>query len=1161
MSPRTLVLVALVAALAPLGGAQQTTPAVRSAAAAPYLQFESGHVEPLVVSPDGRRLVALNTADHRVEVFALGTTPAGRPGRGGPGGAVGQTSVAEGPGPGVGVVGGGAGPAGAPAPVALRHERSIFVGLEPVSAGFDASGARLFVSNHVSDTVSVVDMTVGFTVATIPVGDEPRGLCVVGDRLFVACSRTPQTPPAPGQADKGPLVEHVLVVADAVPPYDVVGHVELGVVAPRDVVAVDGTVYVVPQNSGNHTTILDETATKTTLGWSQLTLGPGEEPFDVNPVLTKPELAFPAYVRGWGIPVAGRIVRDADFPGLVPQLADRDVLAVDAQTLAVASHATTGVGTTLFDVEVSPATGALWVACTDARNALRFEPRLRGAAIDNRVTILEPGGEVTSVVSLAPPTTSRHHAQPTQLVFGHEDGAPRAYVAALGSASLVVLDGVDGGLVREVDLPGTRPSGLAFDAARGLLYVLTRGDRTLRALDVRAGDAVVAEAALPYDPEPRAVTVGREHVFEARPDGGHGNGSMSCASCHVFGHFDQLAWDLGDPEGGLGYYYPDVMTGLAGFPGQLVVAPSTPILNPLKGPMVTQSLRGLVDPDGKDDFPLHWRGDRRTPHSFGGAFESLLGGDGLEPREVQEFATYLRTLRYAPNPAQPFDRVYTGLAAIGEDTYGMDPDAVPKSYGIGVETFCIDCHVGDFAGGTDYTGSRPTVSAGSFTQLFNTAQLRFVFEKSYRDTSGFGALHDGAVDGVRGFMDFHVPNGGGPTFGNFDLLDKDAVAAFVEQWDTGLSPLVGSQVTLAGDTIAATSAHLDLAEPFARTDPPQLDVVLHGYREDVDGTPLSRGAVYTFDETTGLWGYRFDTGAFVERALLEAVAALDIAWFTFTAVPPGLGERLGIDRDEDGLFDELERGYGTRPTDPDTDGDGYLDGDELARGGNPLVPDEALAGGAPPVVVGHRALEVFHSTATLEVVVDEPVEVVVELGLVPGGTSLGAVAGAPGLARRHDVVLVDLPAGTTVHYRATVTDRDGIAVPVEGAFETLPPFFHVADMTLTASAGPPYDVQATVTVRDHRGALVDGVNVHVFWDGDLGGQAWEQDATTDAQGVATFALEPFTPSGPTTLAVSPVWIGSVGPLKPDFVGVGGDVPGHFYDQPSNALDHLTLELP
>ncbi len=44
-----------------------------------------------------------------------------------------------------------------------------------------------------------------------------------------------------------------------------------------------------------------------------------------------------------------------------------------------------------------------------------------------------------------------------------------------------------------------------------------------------------------------------------------------------------------------------------------------------------------------------------------------------------------------------------------------------------------------------------------------------------------------------------------------------------------------------------------------------------------------------------------------------------------------------VDTDKDGLSDELELQLGTDPNNPDTDGDGYTDGEEVANGYNPLV--------------------------------------------------------------------------------------------------------------------------------------------------------------------------------------------------------------------------------
>ena len=48
------------------------------------------------------------------------------------------------------------------------------------------------------------------------------------------------------------------------------------------------------------------------------------------------------------------------------------------------------------------------------------------------------------------------------------------------------------------------------------------------------------------------------------------------------------------------------------------------------------------------------------------------------------------------------------------------------------------------------------------------------------------------------------------------------------------------------------------------------------------------------------------------------------------------GATRGVDTDGDLLTDEREKELGTDPNNPDTDGDGYLDGPEVANGYNPL---------------------------------------------------------------------------------------------------------------------------------------------------------------------------------------------------------------------------------
>lgn len=94
-----------------------------------FVHFESSHVHPVALTPDGSRLLVVNTPDNRLSVFDLtGEKP---------------VRIAE-----------------------------IPVGVEPVSVAARNNG-EAWVVNQLSDDVSIVDLGTAHTRATLRVGDEP----------------------------------------------------------------------------------------------------------------------------------------------------------------------------------------------------------------------------------------------------------------------------------------------------------------------------------------------------------------------------------------------------------------------------------------------------------------------------------------------------------------------------------------------------------------------------------------------------------------------------------------------------------------------------------------------------------------------------------------------------------------------------------------------------------------------------------------------------------------------------------------------------------------------------------------------------------------------------------------------------------------------------
>jgi hypothetical protein len=470
-------------------------------------------------------------------------------------------------------------------------------------------------------------------------------------------------------------------------------------------------------------------------------------------------------------------------------------------------------------------------------------------------------------------------SQPGALAFRSTGGA--IYVAALGSAKVGVLDD-DGLVVGRIDV-GNGPSGLALDETNHRLYVMNRHDNTITIVntDVNLPMGSIPVGKSGWDPTPAAVRDGRKFLYDARITSGHGD--LACASCHAGANFDNIAWDLGDT---LGTPQPPPP-----FP------PGLQPFHPLKGPMTTQTLRGLATTQ-----PFHWRGDREDFENFNPAFQSLMGMDhSLLPGEMQAFKDFIMTVVYPPNPRQNLDRSFPDppsgpSAERGRQAFLNTPLDGPFR--------CVDCH--SLPTGTN--GLLTPAAALMASQDMKVPQLRNLYEKTLYsrlpgavNPRGFGYTHDGAIDNLFSFLQLPVFN-----FGTDDALRRD-VEAFLLAFDTGTAPAVGAQRTLTAANRDDPAVISWIDTMIARDEANDIDLVVKGLK---DGVP--RGWLYD-------GGDRFrsdrDGEPTIHKDDLRALAGPG-AELTVTGAPPGSGIRMGIDRDEDTFGDRTEAEAGSDPADP-----------------------------------------------------------------------------------------------------------------------------------------------------------------------------------------------------------------------------------------------------
>jgi DNA-binding beta-propeller fold protein YncE len=818
-----------------------------STAAASFVTFESGQVRPLALSPNGTRLFAVNTPDDRLEIFGVGAA-------------------------------------------GLTRLGSVAVGMEPVAVAA-RTDTEVWVVNHLSDSVSVVDLSgpAPRVARTLLVGDEPRDIVFAGpggSRAFITTAHRGQqrtnpalagvpgagdpqlTTPGVGRADVWVFDAGSLGVALGGTP---VAILTLFGDTPRALAVSPGggTVYAAVFKSGNQTTAISEGAVCD--GFSSAVPCTTLQGFAVPGGLPGPGTDF----LGERAPETGLIVRfdtasgrwqdelARDWSPVVRfRLPDQDVFAIDATTLA-RTATFSGVGTTLFNMAVNPVNGEVYVSNTEARNEVRFEgpgifggSSVQGHLAESRITILS-GASVRprhlnkhiDYAVLPAPAGVKDHSLATPAGMAVSPDGATLFVAAFGSSKIGVLDTATLGndtfdprlaSARYIPVSGGGPSGVVLDAGRNRLYVLTRFDDAVSVIDL-ATRAETSHQPL-HNPEPPSVVAGRPFLYDAA--GTSSNGEVACASCHIFGDMDDLAWDLGDPDAAV---KPNpipvnlaiaITTGFFVLPTPINGTGNVNVFHPMKGPMTTQTLRGLLGSGA-----MHWRGDRATPpgtpasafdevnsfNNFNGAFVGLLGRDTtLAAADMQKFTDFALEITLPPNPNRPLDGSYTPSQLAGRNFFlgprrsdGLNFDLPPIKLGF----TCEGCHELDPS--LRHFGTQGRASFENEEQIVKIPHLRNLYQKvgmfgmvdiPFEDRlnqpfqgdqiRGFGFLHDGSVDTLLRFLHARVfanDSVGGSAVGFQNEQQRRDVEEFLLGFDTNLAPVVGQQITLAAGGAAVTA--------------------------------------------------------------------------------------------------------------------------------------------------------------------------------------------------------------------------------------------------------------------------------------------------------------------------------------------------------------------
>lgn len=599
----------------------------------------------------------------------------------------------------------------------------INVGVDPVSIAVRPDGKEIWVSNHVSDSVSVIDInpsspTYHVVIATIQefnqrrqtLFDEPVGIAFANnDKAYVALSS-----------------ENQIAVVD-VKSRKIINRIDIHAQDPRAITVRGDRLYVIPFESGNRTQLSG--GRKDSINGSSVTFDADEHVNKNNNILSL------GYVSD--------IIKHPIQP-------DKDLFIFDTKTDRQIDIVET-LGTLLYGITVD-SKGQVFIAQTDARNDAngRAGTKKHGLAeLENRPYL----NQITSVTfkansvvkyfielePLPPQQPVKEQALATPYAIQISDDDSTIVATASASNKVFTVDAKSGRVLAQA-IVGNGPRGIVLEKGKlSKAWVYNALDNTVSLVDVSDAKNIKSTLIVTLeDPTHAQVKRGRIQFNSASVSS---TGTFACASCHPNGHTDQLIWVLDTP----------------------IVSGGKQIM-----PRLTMPVRGL-----RDTEPFHWDGTKGDPYGGTNAANLYIGSkanckindpisclrqliddniattmglpnkvnkNALTETERNDMAVYLMSIPYPPAPKRAYTDVLSEDARRGFSLFHVEGDNDPK---FSKPNVCGDCHRMPFLSSArtpGQNGMKATTWRGAYDRFMIGPQARFnIIDFPWiRDISGKG---------------------------------------------------------------------------------------------------------------------------------------------------------------------------------------------------------------------------------------------------------------------------------------------------------------------------------------------------------------------------------------------------------------------------------------